>query len=475
MKKSVLAAGVVVLLLATGASGRAQTALPGAPPNPIGSPSAAAEGAFSDGELERLVGELGRDSADARRAAAKTISALGEDAVPAVLRKLAELRRAGDGGILAATRPFRERASKEPGFDLVDGLAEQKPDAVATRALVVACLLRALAHVGTITALRGLVLAAGDFGGAFRPELTRQVKQLGERAIAALIEARHEASSDVRYWANTQLEALGKRTPGDMVQTSDNQVIADVLRAYALIKDLDALPVVLSFVNSDHVLVRAAAREATLAYGQEAVWKLREAYAVLTGDQAPEGSTAADLAKKLFDTYDRYRLEEVYALLDDGLAKQKGHDMKGAIAAFDEVLARQPLLDRRAEMASAYAEYGESLEGSDRATALLTMRKALRLDQSGERTKHVKSELLTLEGEDLLARGIPDTEPFEQALTLDATNGRARAELDRMRAQTVSGRTRAYRFVGAGALLVVALVVIAVFGGKRRRASSATL
>lgn len=469
MKKSVLAGGMVLSVLVASATVRAQTPLPSGPSNPVGSSSAAAEGSFSDAELERLVAELGRDSVDDRRAAAKAISTLGEDAVPAVLHKLAELRRAGEGGMLAATRSFRERASKEPGFDLVEALVAQKPDAVITRALVVASLLRTLAHVGTVAALRGMVPVAGDFGGAFRPELTRQVKQLGERAIPALLEARHESSSDVRYWANTQLEALGKRTPGDMVQTSDDQVIADVLRAYALLKDLDALPVVLSFVNSDHVLVRAAAREATLAYGQDAMWKLREAYAVLTGDQAPEGSTAADLAKKLFDTYDRYRLEEVYALLDDGLARQKGHDLKGAIAAFDEVLARQPLLDRRPEMAPAYAEYGESLEGSDRAAALLYMRKALRLDESGERTKHVKSELLYLEGEDLLARGIPDTEPFEQAISLDATNGRARAELDCMRVRTESGRARVYRLLAAGVLLVVAFVGVAVFGGRRRR------
>jgi tetratricopeptide (TPR) repeat protein len=253
-----------------------------------------------------------------------------------------------------------------------------------------------------------------------------------------------------------------------MVQTPDNQIIADVLRAYALQKDFDALPVVLSFVNSDHATVRSAAREATLAYGQDAVWKLREAYAVLTGESAPEGAAASDLAKKLFDAYDRYRLDDVYALLDEGLAKQKAHDLKGAIAAFDEALARQPLLDRRAEMTLAYAEYGESLEGSDRPAALMYLRKALRLDESGDRTRHAQSELLYLEGEDLLARGLADTEPFEQALVLDASNARARAELDKLRAQTVSGRSRAYRLAGAGALLVLAIAGIAVFGGKRR-------
>jgi tetratricopeptide (TPR) repeat protein len=351
---------------------------------------------------------------------------------------------------------------------VVEGLVEEKPDAGSQRLLLAACLLRALAHAGTPAAVRGMTPLASDLAGQLRPELTRQVKQLGDRAVPGLLLSRHDSSSEVRGWANSQLEALGKRTPGDMVQTSDHQVIADVLRAYASLKDTDALAVVLSFVDSDRAAVRSAAREATLAYGQEAAWKIREAYAVLTGESAPEAATAAELAKKLFDAYDRYRQGEVYALLDDGLAKQKAHDLQGAIAAFDEALARQPLLDRRAEMAPAYAEYGESIVTRDRAAAVASLRKAVRLDEYGERTKHVQSELLTLQGEDLLSQGIPDTQPFEQAVALDGNNGRARAELDGLRAQVVSGRSRAYRLAGAGALLAAALVAIAVLGRRRR-------
>ena len=36
-------------------------------------------------------------------------------------------------------------------------------------------------------------------------------------------------------------EAMGKRIPGDAVQTHDNQVLADVLHAYGVIHDLDAV------------------------------------------------------------------------------------------------------------------------------------------------------------------------------------------------------------------------------------------
>ncbi|MGH7297837.1 MAG: hypothetical protein ACRELB_23055, partial [Polyangiaceae bacterium] len=378
------------------------------------SPGASAEAGLSEADLERMLAPLGREPVEERRAAAAAVAALGPGAVPTIAQKLAELRKGGDGGMNAAIRAVRERG-KDGTSDMLEALVQQRPDGAVTRALTTTALLRALAHAGTAQAGKQLVMLAWEAGGVLRPELSRQMKAMGDRALAPLIEAHRDSSPETRTWAANLLEQMGKRTPGEVVQTKDNQALADVLRAYASIKDLDALPVVLSFVSSDRAQVRAAAREATLAYGQDALWKLREAYAALTGDPAPEGISAVDLAKKLFDAYDRFRLQEVYALLDRGLAKQKDDKLKEAIADFDEVLARQPMLDRRAEMAPAYVAYAESLEATDRPGALAMLRRALRLDEAGPASSHVRSEIDTLEGEDLLAHGIADTEPFEQA------------------------------------------------------------
>jgi tetratricopeptide (TPR) repeat protein len=448
---------------AVDALGQPASATPSAQPAPL-------EGALSPAELERMLAPLGHDSAEERRAAARAVASLGADAVGPVSEKLAELRRGGDPGVYAVMRGLRDRAAREGGFDLADALAATKPDPGTTRTLVVVSLIRALSHAGTTPAVRTLVLVAPDSGGVFRPELSRQVKQLGDRAIAALIEARRDPSPETRAWAGNLLEGMGKRTPADAVQTRDNQVLADVLRAFAFVRDLDALPVILSFVNSDRTQVRVAARDATAAYGQDAIWKLREAYAVLTGEPAPEGISAADLAKKLFGEYDRFRLQEVLALVDKGLAAQSSGNLEEAVAVFDEALAQQPLLDRRAEMVSAYVAYAESIEDRDRPRALATLRKALRLDEAGPRSSHVRSEIATLEGEDLLARGIPDTEPFEQALALDPQNARARAELDRLRADTEAGKSHAWRLAAAAAVLVLSLAGIVVVGGRRKPA-----
>jgi tetratricopeptide (TPR) repeat protein len=471
----VVGAAAAAAMLAATSSAMAQAASAQAMPPASASVSAVAAGgetSVSAADLERMLAPLAKDSIEERKAAAAAVAALGPEAVPTIAQRLAELRKGGDGGMNAAVKTARER-SKEGAGDLLESLLQQKPDGPTTRALTTVALVRALAHAATTPAARQLVLLASEAGGVLRPELSRQMKAMGDRGVAALIEAKRDPSQETRTWAGNLLEQMGKRTPGEVVQTKDNQALADVLRAYAGIKDLDALPVVLSFVSSDRAQVRAAAREATMAYGQDAVWKLREAYAALTGDAAPDGIPAADLAKKLFEAYDRFRLQEVYALLDRGLSKQKEDKLKDAIADFDEVLARQPMLDRRAEMAPAYAAYGESLEATDRPAALAALRKALRLDEAGPASSHVRSEIDTLEGEDLLAHGIADTEPFEQALALDPQNAKAREELTRLHAATESSRSRGWRLAAAAVVLVAALAGIVVVGGRRRRAAAA--
>ena len=462
---SALLVGAAVLGPSTAA--RSQQPAPGLSASAPAAPGG--EASLSSPELEAMLAPLAAERVDDRRAAAGALASLGGGATAALGKKMADVRKAGDGGTYSAVKAAKERAGGG-GFDLLEALVIQKPEASVTRALTTVCLVRALAHAATTPAVRQLVLAASDAGGVLRPELGRQLKQLGDRAAAGLIEARADPSPETRTWAAALLDALGKRAPGDAVQTKDNQALSDVLRAYATIKDLDALPVVLSFVNSDRAQVRAAAREATLAYGKDALWKLREAYAALSGDPAPDGMSSADLAKKLFDAYDRFRLHDVYALLDRGLAEQREGHLREAVSSFDEALARQPLLDRRAEAAPAYMAFGKSLEDSDRPLALAYLRRALRLDESGPRSSDVRSEVLALEGEDLMAHGISDTEPFETGLALDPSNARARAALDRIHGQLDAGRAQTWRLGAAAGVLALALAGITALAGHRKRA-----
>ena len=433
-------------------------------------PASAPDEGLTDADLEKMLAPLESEDAEARRTAAKSIEGLGQDAVEAITRQLAVQRKATQGSVAAAIKVARDAAGRPAELDYGDALLKTKSDGGGYKpAVTTAVLLRALARIGTTPALRQLVKVAGDHNGAFKPEVARHLKALGDKAVPALIETRKESSSELRQWAVSQLEGMGKRIAGDAVQTKDNQVLADVLRAFANVRDIDALPVILSFVNSDRIQVRSAARDAVGKFGQDAIWKLREAYSNVTGKSAPDGWQAPQVAKELFAAYDRLRLQEVYGLLEDGLAKEKAGSLEEAVAAFDKVLARQPMIERRGEMVSAYVAYADKLEEPEPQKSLAFYRKAARLWPESARMPHIEAQIAYLEGKELLARGIADVEPFKRALKLDPGHTKARAELTRLETNVEERQERIRAFAAAGAVIVVALTGIILFGGGRRR------
>ncbi len=370
---------------------------------------------------------------DAKRQAAVTeLSSLDADALPAIVKALAENRRSHAFSMTLAMKPIKAEAASDPVAAVVRAWRVHEREYAETTfeglraALVEVSLARSLARIGSAPAARQLVQLVPDAGGAFRPELTRLVKGLGDGALA------------------------------------------DVLGAYAAVKDLDAVPVILSFVNSDRADVRKAARDALRAYGQDAAWKVREALASVTGSPVPDTLTAEELSKQLFAAYDALRLREVYALLDEGLARERESKLEDAVHAYDTVLARQPMLDRRGETVPGYLAYARAIETNDRPGALAYLHNAQRLDEAGAQAGPINGEIDYLEGEDLLARGVVDPDLFRQAVELDPTNGRARAELARLAADREARQWRWRKVAGAGGVFVLCVVGAIVFGGKRR-------
>jgi len=437
---------------------------------------AADDSRMTASELDRVTAGL-RDANDAnRKNAIKAASELGPEATAAVTARLAVLRKTGDDAevlsVVVNAAAYDPAKANTDDFDLIAALlAPQKRSGTEAWyvALETACLMRALAHIGTTAAVRQIVVASDDHRGALRAEAARLMHKLADKAVPALLIARTSSSSAVRKWATTQLEVMGKKSAADAVQTKSNQVLADVLRAFGTTHDVDAVPVVLSFVGSDRAQVRAAARDAVGAYGKDALWKLREAYANLVAKPAPDDWSAERVARELFAAYDRARLEDVYTLLASGLEKQQKGDLDGAVADFDRVLARQPQLDRRAEMASGYALWAQAREDKDRTAALAAYRKAQRLDPEGPRAKQIEGAIAYLEGEELLARGVVDTTPFERALAADPGNAKAQAELDRLQQDERAHEDRFRRWSIIGGLAALAIALAVMLGGRRPR------
>ena len=434
---------------------------------------ASAQEGLTAGELEKMLAPLDDPSPDARHAAAAAIADLGADATRAIAAKLDAMR--GENLDIPALVKSASHDKRDPGdaFDLTEALVRITPNGAAYAvALRTSALIRALAHIATLESVRSMVAAAADHESAFRPEIARQLQKLGERAVPGLIVARKDPSPVTRHLAIATLEAMGKMRSGDMIQTKSNGVLSDALRAFGIVRDVDALPIVISFVNADRAQVRAAAREALSAYGADALPKLREAYSNLTGKAASDEWNAGDAAKQLFSAYDRIRLQEVYTLLDDGLAAQKDGKLDEAVALFDKVLARQPLFERRAEMVPGYVQYAQSLEERDRPAALAYFRKASRLDPTGPHAGQIDSAITTMEAEDLAARGLADADMFRRALVLDPGNAKARADLDRLEVDAEAREDRVKRWIAVGAVLAIAILAIVLFGGRSTKGRS---
>ncbi|MDI3289983.1 hypothetical protein [Polyangium sp. 15x6] len=378
-----------------------------------------------------------------------------------------------------AKAPKKSKADKEKDKDAEDEgdwlefvLASPKPKNDTWRDLVrLLAMERMLTAAGTTPAVRELLQMYSYFGELLRVDLQRQIAKLRDRAVPALIEGRQHDAKIVQRFASKQLDLLGRAIPGEAVGVTDPQALADILRAYGRTRDVDAVRVILSFSNSDRIQLREAAREAIAAIGEPGIWQLRDAYLNQTGNKAPREFTWDRIARELFGMYDRARLAEVYKLMDEGAAHATASRWVEATSAFDKVLARSPVFERRKEMAPAYVAHAKTLEEKEPAAALEMLRKALRLDPKGEGARKVEAEIAYLEGVTLIARGTPDKFPLTKAIELDPSNERAKRALASLEQERIEPqKSSLHRYVAAGGVGIVALIaMIAMIFLARRK------
>ncbi|HEV8245790.1 MAG TPA: hypothetical protein VGP93_08475, partial [Polyangiaceae bacterium] len=329
----------------------------------------------------------------------------------------------------------------------------------------VVALSRMLERIGNVDAVRGLIDIYARYGEFLRVDTQLALERLGDRAVPGLIEARRHQAEKIANWALRQLDALGKALPSEAVQTSDHDVLADVLRAYGRIRDPDAARIVVSFAGTERGQVREAAREAIALMGETANWQLRDAYENVVGKRAARDWTWERMARELFAELDRLRTAEVNDLFDAGQKAQTEGDLERMRAAFDQVLAKSPLFERRDEMIGGYWEYGRRFAEERRPAALDALRRAERLATGTPHQAKIASLRLTLEAEERLATGIADRELVRRALELDGDNARARklsAQFEQPNPGDSGARTRftVALVIGAVSLLGIAWVLL---------------
>jgi tetratricopeptide (TPR) repeat protein len=470
------------LLLATSASGlcrplRAETTprsaagdrklpeLPTPPSVELGRPDAAALA-----ELDALLGRIVAEDAQDREAAVRELLEAEPKLVSAIRFRLGAVADSADKEamkrlLLKTRRELLDKKDDEEsekpaaGVDYLGRLAAHaEPKSEAWRSLVtVLSLSRMLESIGSVEAVRGLVDVYARFGEFLRITTQNSLTRLGEKAVPALIEAERHPAEKIAKWAARQLDMLGKGIPSEAVQTQDQAVLADVLRAYGRTRNPDSVRIVVSFANSERAQVREASRQAVALLGEVGSWQLRDTYENVVGKKPPRDWAWERTARELFAEFDRLRFAQVGKFFEDGQAARAKGDFKAMRESFDKLLAYDPNFEARTELAAGYVAYAKATQDQSRNDAIAALRRAERLDPT---LNDATSLRLTLEAEALEEKGITDSTLLERALESDSQNPRAKSALARFE-RGEPKRSENARFVAAGSILAAALAAIA--------------
>ncbi len=429
-----------------------------------------------DAHLAQLVG---RDASE-RETAVEEILEVEPDAFPAIHERLGTLAESSDhAGMKDVLASIRDRTRQEsgknaPAPDHLEMLeSHARPDSKNWQELVrLLAMSRMLQQIGTVPAAREIIGIYARFGDFMRIDAQIELEKLGDRAVAALIEAERHPAPKIARWATRQLDTLGKAIPSEAIQTNDPEVLADILRAYGRARNPDAARLVISFANSERAQVRDAAREAVVLMGEVANWQLRDTYENVVGKKPPREWSWDRSARELFAQYDRLRLSQVNVLFAQGLAAERAGKLNQMVDAYDAVLAQTPMFERSTEMIPGYIAYAKMHIDEAPDEAAQALRRVTRLSADGPEGKPAQSLLLTLDAERLLARHVADEVLVRRALELDPTNARARRLLEQMSHGDTEVQGRARRYVAASVILVLALTALAFILFRRRPVSA---
>ncbi len=459
-------------------------------------------------EVDALLTRLTSDKADIREAAREALARVSPGALGSIHLRLEELRAAIDRERVKAAleqvrtsgrEAKRKGKSKRKGDDKGDTNPQAKSDADAAKSgddeaerdddwlrfalakpapkndawrdlvHLLGCV-RMLSAIGTTPAVRRLIELRANFGELLRLDLSRQLEQLGDRAVPALLEARAHDAAVVQRFAAVELDRRGKVTPQEAVGTADPDVLADTLRAFGRLREVDATSILIGFANHDRRKVRDAAREAIGAIGEAGRWRLRDAYLDLSGEK-PDKSLGWDLlARRIFHLYDRARFLELEELVARATTLAKEGKHTEATSVFDQVLARDPLVDERAAMAASYAIAARTLRRDEDQLAML--RKARLLDPRAPDATKLDAQIAFLEARLMAASGRPDRFLLDRALELDPSHDEAKALRDAQRQPAEAALPPSRRPLYAALLGAASLALAAVVAFARRAAPS---
>ena len=432
-------------------------------------------------EVEAILARLTGTDRDGRFAAAEELEHCATGSEQTLRKVLWGDHGARNTEIRDAIQVARRRvelAGSKAGLTVLDALLEMSPaDAnigAGTRAASrVMAMLSALLAENTLAAYKVMLEFSPRHAGVFRQTIGELLVARGYDALPALVYGRGSADPELHMFAVTWIRDMGNPLLGDQVNGIENpRRLAQLLEAYASVKELDAIDVTVSLTNHESAFVRQAARKCVEAYGANARWPMRRLYENTFGKEPADGTDVPQWSGELYDRFDSLQLANTAAAFEEGRAAAAAGDLAKMDARYRQVLREAPMFANRHEMAAGFLALallrGEE-DKLDAARAATMM--AARVARPGtEEARLAQARLEWLEAEAYRKGGAPDAELYQRIAKADPENADARGWADRLCGQGGSTRDLVFKGVAVSLLLFFAvLVAYRRFGGRLRR------
>jgi hypothetical protein len=435
-------------------------------------------------ELSEIFKALGSDNADERWQAVSAVLDLDKDSIPALKKRLFRDHKAGGESmkriVYSLRKDLKDEKIKalqdkgkvpkvddtdlEPPPEFLKILVERKRDdnIVAWRsATEIMTILVALTSMQT----RESLLVVLDFSSAneyaFRKEIYQLMLWTGEKALPAMILREKSKDEHVQVVVNAYLGKMNMSRPGQQVQVKDPSVLAEILRLFGETKNFEALDSIIPFLNAENPLIRKAARDSILQFGKSSLWALRKAYKNYTETDPDPEWPAEKIAETLFAAQDSDRMAPLVKKLEEGLAlagEKKYDEME---KRFREILALQPMFERKSEMVKGYMDAARHYikhHGYDRASFLL--RVARRINSDPEKDDKIHAMIYYTDAMRDLEDGVADPDLMRKAVKLDPEFEEAGDKLEEIEKIYRGRKIKGYKILAAGGIGTTALLIL---------------
>jgi hypothetical protein len=432
-------------------------------------------------EVEAILSRVTGTDRDARSAAASEL----ERSVTGSEQTLRQVLWGGHGArnsemrdAMQVARHRVELAGPEAGLTVASALLEMSPvDAnlgAGTRAASrVMTMLRALLAENTMAAYKVILDFSPRHAGVFRQTIGEMLVARGYDALPALVYGRGSKDPELHMFAVAWIRDMGNPLLGEQVNVIENpRRLAQLLEAYATVKELDAIDVTVSLTNHESAFVRQAARKCIEAYGANARWPMRRLYENTFGKEPADGTDVPQWSKELYDRFDSLRLAGTAAAYEGGRAAAAAGDLAKMDALYRQVLRDAPMFPNRHEMATGFLALAKERGDEERLDeARVATMVAARVARPGsDEARLAAARLEWLEAEACRKGGAPDAELYRRIAKVDPENADARGWADRFSGQGGGKGDLVLKGVVVSLLLFFAvLVACRRFGGRSRR------